>query len=109
METIYEPITQAGLHFQQFLQQISSLQSLHIQISLETINSLFCPGVSNQNVEIGLTAEEIIEIMFQVGKNKNIKSLGICDYNPTVEDYRTGRLVANMIYYCLLGFKGFRK
>lgn len=52
---------------------------------------------------LGLTAEEAVEIMLMAGQDKRIKSLDVCDYNPTVEDYRTGYLLGNMIYYYLMG------
>lgn len=52
---------------------------------------------------IGLTAEESLEIMFLAGRDKRVNSLDISDYNPTVEDYRTGYLFANMVYYYLMG------
>jgi formiminoglutamase len=52
----------------------------------------------------GLTAEESIEIMMLAGHNEKISSVDISDYNPSVEDFRTGKLVANMVYYFMLGF-----
>jgi len=40
--------------------------------------------------------------MFLAGRHK-IKCIDITDYNPSREDYRTGMLLANMIYYVALG------
>lgn len=31
-----------------------------------------------------------------------MKSIDITDYNPTIEDYRSGFLVGNLIYYFIL-------
>jgi hypothetical protein len=31
-------------------------------------------------------------------------SLSISDYNPVIEDNRTGRLIASIFYYFTLGF-----
>jgi len=42
--------------------------------------------------------------MYQSGRNKKIVSVGISDYNPMAEDWRTGRLISNMFYYFLLGY-----
>ena len=38
-----------------------------------------------------------------MGRDKRVKSIDITDYNPTVEDYRTGYLFGNMIYYFIVG------
>ncbi len=51
-----------------------------------------------------MDVEEIIEIMLEAGKNKKIVGLDIIGYNPSIEDYRTGRLLTNIIYYFILGY-----
>ncbi len=40
--------------------------------------------------------------MIQAGINKKIKSIDITDYNPSIEDFRSGMLLANMIYHFLI-------
>jgi arginase family enzyme len=52
----------------------------------------------------GLSAQEMLEIMFQSGRNSKIKSVDISDYAPVIEDYRTGILISNMFYYFAMGF-----
>lgn len=47
--------------------------------------------------------------MLLIGGNSKFKSISITDYNSTIEDFRTGRLLTNMIYHVLLAFKKFRK
>lgn len=61
--------------------------------------SAYCPGVSRPSI-FGLTVEEIIEIVYLAGKV--VVSIDITDYNPTIEDYRTGFLLGNLIYYFIL-------
>jgi formiminoglutamase len=51
----------------------------------------------------GLTSEEAVEIMYVAGKDKRVKSLDVTDYNPTIDDYRSGYMVGNLIYYFSLG------
>lgn len=51
----------------------------------------------------GLTSEEIIEILLLAGMQKNIVSVDLSEFNPASEDFRTGTLVANLIYFFLLG------
>ena len=41
--------------------------------------------------------------MFLSGLDKRIKSIDITDYNPLIEDYRTGYLISYMIYNFIHG------
>jgi len=50
----------------------------------------------------------MIEIAFLIGRFSNIKSLSLTDYSPPIEDFRTGRFLANILYHTMLGFKKFR-
>jgi arginase family enzyme len=44
------------------------------------------------------------------GENPKVQLLDISEYNPTIEDYRTGRLCVSLFYYYLLGLnKRFQK
>lgn len=38
------------------------------------------------------------------GATANVRLMDVSEFNPTVESYRTGRLVANMFYYFCMGF-----
>ena len=44
-----------------------------------------------------------MEICFELGKDIRIKSIDFTNYNPLVEDYRSGYFLSNMIYYFILG------
>jgi len=50
-------------------------------------------------------AEEAKEIVLLAGIEKKVASLDFSDYNPKYEDFRTGLLLANLIYYFAMGFK----
>ena len=43
--------------------------------------------------------------MFDIGKklSDNLVSVDMSEYNPCVEDWRTGRLAITLFYYFLLG------
>eukprot|EP01016_Furgasonia_blochmanni_P044535 TRINITY_DN6191_c0_g1_i10.p1 TRINITY_DN6191_c0_g1~~TRINITY_DN6191_c0_g1_i10.p1 ORF type:complete len:223 (-),score=29.93 TRINITY_DN6191_c0_g1_i10:149-817(-) len=104
---LHEPITEAGIAFTRFVHDITTKNAnsfIHIAFSLDAINSGYCPGVSNPSVSGGLTSEEAVEIMFQAGKCPQVTSVDITEYNPAVEDFRTGRLVSNMFYYFSMGY-----
>lgn len=66
-------------------------------MNLEVFNACYVPGVSNPSVIGGLAAEEGIEIMELLGSSKKIKSIMFYNFNPTIEDYRTGRYLAYLI------------
>jgi formiminoglutamase len=61
-------------------------------------------GVTSNCVTGCIKTEEIIEICYLAGlKLTKLVAIDICEYNPFVEDWRTGRLVATMFYYFTLG------
>jgi formiminoglutamase len=61
-------------------------------------------GVSSKCSQ-GLSTEEIIEILKIAGfSSQKFVAVEISDYNPFIEDWTTGRLVATMFYYFALGF-----
>lgn len=60
-------------------------------------------GVSSK-CTCGLSTEEIIEILKIAGYSSHkLVAVDISDYNPFIEDWTTGRLVATMFYYFALG------
>ncbi len=54
----------------------------------------------------GFKTEEALQMMFDIGLllGENLVSVDISEYNPCVEDWRTGRLVVTLFYYFVLGF-----
>jgi formiminoglutamase len=64
---------------------------------------------------VGLTAQEALDMCFVAGKNPNVKVLSdllistkvrlfdLSEYNPVIEEYRTGKLVGAMFYYFCMG------
>lgn len=100
-----DPVTHAGQALNEILNSITEQQRIFISFDVDSISSAYCPGVSCPSVDGGLTAEEAIEIAFLSGKCKNVSLMDISEYNPAVEDYRTGRLLSNIFYYFCLGVK----
>ncbi|KAL6065220.1 Arginase [Balamuthia mandrillaris] len=89
---------------QQFQGVMDSLQSprLFVSFDLDAVRSSDAPGVSCP-ATIGLSAEDALEICFAAGKDPRVALFDLSEYNPQIEDYRTGRLVANMFYFFALG------
>jgi formiminoglutamase len=70
-------------------------------MSIECIENIM--GVSTRCSQ-GIKTDEVIEILKIAGFYSNkISAIDICDYNPFIEDWCTGRLVASMFYYFVLG------
>ena len=120
-DIITEPITQGGRCFKETLKDFQkNREEIQLSISLEAINvkncffmcffhifikkAAYCPGVCNPCVFGGLNSEEIIEIMMIAGRCEKIIGLDISDYNPKFEDFRTGLLLGNMIYFFSMGY-----
>mmetsp|Transcript_10164 Transcript_10164/g.10104 ORF Transcript_10164/g.10104 Transcript_10164/m.10104 type:complete len:119 (-) Transcript_10164:22-378(-) len=104
-ENLREPITQAGQVLKEIIARFTENHRFFISFDVDSINSAYCPGVSCPSVDGGLTAEEALEIAFLSGNSNKVSLMDMSEYNPAVEDYRTGRLLANIFYYFCLGVK----
>lgn len=96
-------ITQAGQALEEIFERLEENERVFLSFDVDSINSSHCPGVSCPSVDGGLTAEEAIEIAFLAGTCGKVEIMDMSEYNPSVEEYRTGRLLANIFYYFCLG------
>jgi formiminoglutamase len=55
-----------------------------------------------------LTAQQALDICFESGKNPKVKLFDLSEYNPKIEEYRTGRMIGHMFAYFVYGYS-FRK
>ena len=91
--------TQAGQLFESTLFEISQkVEIILISFDLDSINSMFCPGVSSPSVIGGLTDNEASEILWLAGKNKKVRMMDMVEFNPAVEDARTRKLVSYLFF-----------
>lgn len=74
-----------------------------LSFDIDAIQSSDCPGVSAPG-NIGLTAQEALNICFLAGQSSRVKLVDFSEYNPSVEEHRTGRLLVLMVYYFLMGY-----
>ncbi|CDW90855.1 arginase family protein [Stylonychia lemnae] len=98
--------TQAGQKFYQLLvEKINkdvNVDQVYVSFNLESVEAAV--GVTTNNTAGGFTSEEAIEISYLAGLfSHKLVAIDISEYNPFVEDWRTGRLVATMFYYFALG------
>jgi formiminoglutamase len=76
---------------------------MYLSLNLETFFES-AMGVSTPCLNGGLSTEEALEICYFAGLyGDKVAAVDICEYNPYVEDWKTGRLVATMFYYFTLG------
>lgn len=100
---VREAITHAGQAFEEILQGLSGNDRVFVSFDVDSIGGSYCPGVSCPSVDGGLTGEEALEIAFSAGSFAKVSLVDMSEYNPAVEDYRTGRLLSNIFYYFCLG------
>ena len=79
-----------------------NIDQVYLSLNLETVETAV--GVTTNCTAGGLSSEEAIEICYLAGKySQKIVAVDLSEYNPFVEDWRTGRLVASMFYYFSMG------
>jgi len=87
-----------------FEQALDSLQgeALFVSFDLDSVTGADAPGVSCPGT-IGLTAQEALDMCFVAGRNPRVRLFDLSEFNPHADEYRTGRLVANMWYWFNMG------
>ena len=61
------------------------------------------PGVSNPCGSPGLSPTQAAGLAWAAGIDPRVVSFDIAEYNPFVEDQRSGRMVATLFYWFALG------
>jgi formiminoglutamase len=74
---------------------------VHVSLNLESIDGAV--GVSSNCLNGGFKTEEAVQMMFELGHLGDLVSIDLSEYNPCVEDWRTGRLAVTLFYYFALG------
>lgn len=76
--------------------------AVFVSFDLDSVRMADCPGVSCPSV-MGLRGSEALEIARIAGQNGKVKLFDLSEYNPLIEEERTGRLAASMFYHFCLG------
>ena len=76
--------------------------SLFVSFDLDSIRASDAPGVSCPGI-MGLRAKEAFEIAFAAGAHPKVDLFDLSEYNPLIEDERTGRLAVGIFYHFCLG------
>ncbi|CCQ90821.1 putative Arginase [Nitrospina gracilis 3/211] len=76
--------------------------AVFVSFDLDSVRMADAPGVSAPSV-MGLRGSEALEIARIAGQNPKVQLFDLSEYNPEIEEERTGRLAASMFYYFCLG------
>jgi len=89
--------------FKEVLDKFSKEQrDIFVSFDMDSIASSDAPGVSAPAV-VGLTAQDALDICKCAGENRNVRLMDVSEFNPVVENFRTGRLLASMFYNFVMG------
>ena len=89
---------------EQFRLLLDSLQGdIFVSFDIDSIRSSDCPGVSCPS-PIGFFSDDAMLMCYHAGLHPRVRMMDFSEMNPLIEDYRTGRLVANMFYYFCMGY-----
>jgi formiminoglutamase len=98
-------LSEVGLYdyddFQKFLNKFKN-NKMFFSFDIDSIKSSDCPGVSCPGIR-GLNVMRVFEMCFLAGQKESIVLFDISEFNPKIEDFRTGKLVFYMFYYFLCG------
>jgi formiminoglutamase len=90
--------------FRKLLQELSqNCDHIFVSFDLDSVSGEHAPGVSCPS-PIGISAQDALDICFIAGQCDKVSLVDLSEYNPQVEGYRTGKLVANMFIQFVMGF-----
>ncbi len=75
---------------------------LFVSFDLDSVAGCDAPGVSCPGI-LGLSAKDAVSIAYYSGSHPSVCLFDLSEYNPLIEDERTGRLAAALFYYFCLG------
>ncbi|CAF1493261.1 unnamed protein product [Adineta ricciae] len=75
---------------------------IFVSFDIDSIISASCPGVSAP-ASVGLSAQQACDLAFIAGQSFHVKLMDMSEYNPIVEEYRTGKLITLIFYHFILG------
>jgi formiminoglutamase len=76
--------------------------AVFVSFDLDVLASYEAPGVSCPGI-VGLSAEEAMAIAYHAGAHPKVALFDLSEYNPAIEEERTGRLAAGLFYSFCLG------
>lgn len=78
-------------------------KEIFVSFDVDSISNAWCDSVSCSS-PLGFTGEQALRICYNAGKCSNIKLMDMSEFNPAMGNCdKTGRLLATMFYYFLMG------
>ena len=84
------------------LRRPNSAPRWFVSFDIDAITGADCPGVSCP-ASFGLGSDDALRMCHAAGVSSRVALVDVSEMNPIIEGYRTPRLVANMLYFFLLG------
>ena len=79
-----------------------TVSAVFVSFDLDSISGSDAPGVSCPGT-LGLSAQDAVSIAYCAGVHPLVSLFDLSEYNPEIEDERTGRLAAAMFYNFCMG------
>jgi len=94
-------------HFKSVLNDLSDEKSknprdVFVSFDLDAVCGRDAPGVSAVG-SVGLSSEEALNICVLAGSAPHVRLFDLSEFNPVVDEWRTGRMVVNMFYWFAMG------
>ena len=90
--------------FEAVLASFPENSRIFVSFDLDSVAGRDAPGVSCPGAT-GISSEDALAVCFVAGADSRVALFDLSEFNPEIEDYRTGKLVAAMFYHFLLGYK----
>ncbi|EFC50281.1 predicted protein [Naegleria gruberi] len=83
-------------------EDFKNTEKIFVSFDLDCVSMSWASGVSCPS-PLGLTAQNALDIAFYSGNNSKVKLFDLSEYNPIIEEYNTGKLVAAIFVQFVLG------
>lgn len=90
--------------FREVLASWPAEAAIFVSFDLDSVRGADAPGVSCPGA-VGLSADDALAICMAAGEDPRVQVFDLSEFNPDVEAYRTGKLVAAMCYHFALGYQ----
>ncbi|KAG2387053.1 hypothetical protein C9374_002088 [Naegleria lovaniensis] len=90
--------------FRQVIEKdFENTESIFVSFDLDSVSMAYVTGVSCPS-PLGLSAQQALDICFYAGTQQKVKLFDLSEYNPTIEEYNTGKMVAAMFVHFCMGY-----
>nr|CAG4714882.1 unnamed protein product [Naegleria fowleri] len=78
-------------------------EQIFVSFDLDSISMAYVTGVSCPS-PLGLSSQNALDICFYAGSQQKVQLFDLSEYNPIIEEYNTGKMVAAMFVHFCMGY-----